>query len=156
MTHSRLVRLSLVLVSWLAIANASRARRNHEPVRRQLVDQTLGSLAGITGSNQTFDYVIIGGGTAGLVMANRLSEDPSVNVAVIEAGTFYETSDPVLASTPGTDVAFVGASIVDSDPAADWEFITAPQAGANNRAVHYTRGKCLGGSSARNFMIYQR
>lgn len=50
-----------------------------------------------------FDYVIVGGGTAGLTLAARLSEDPSTSVAVIEAGTYYSVSDPLLASTPAGD-----------------------------------------------------
>ena len=53
-------------------------------------------------------------------------------------------------------MVFVGASVADEDPAVDWSFYTTPQTGANDRIIHYTRGKCLGGSSARNFMIYQR
>lgn len=114
------------------------------------------TLAGLTGVDQTFDYVVVGAGAGGLVMAERLSEDPTINVAVVEAGTFYEVTDPVLASTPFGDVVFVGSSIVDSDPLADWEFVTVPQQGAGDRAIHYCRGKALGGSTARNFMIYQR
>lgn len=50
-----------------------------------------------------FDYVIAGGGTAGLTLAARLSEDPSTSVAVIEAGTYYSITDPLLASTPAGD-----------------------------------------------------
>ena len=52
----------------------------------------------------TFDYIIVGGGTAGLTLANRLSEDSSVQVAVIEAGTFYQITNPLLSSTPAGDV----------------------------------------------------
>ncbi|KAK8061598.1 choline dehydrogenase [Apiospora phragmitis] len=103
-----------------------------------------------------YDYVIVGGGTAGLVMAERLSEDPNIKVAVIEAGTYYQISNPILSSTPAGDSFFAGASPTDTNPLVDWNIVTAPQAGANGRRVHYARGKCLGGSSARNFMIYQR
>ncbi|KAG4035052.1 hypothetical protein MFRU_002g04000 [Monilinia fructicola] len=104
----------------------------------------------------TFDYVIVGGGTAGLTMAARLSEDSGTTVAVIEAGSFYEVTNPVLSSTPGGDSFWVGSSPLDSNPLVDWNFVTSPQAGAAGRSIHYARGKCLGGSSARNFMIYQR
>lgn len=103
----------------------------------------------------TYDYVIVGGGTAGLAMAARLSEDPSIQVAVLEAGTYYQAGNPLLSSTPSGDVIGVGASPSDTN-LVDWNFVTTPQAGANSRKIHYARGKCLGGSSARNFMIYQR
>ncbi|CAI6255279.1 unnamed protein product [Periconia digitata] len=106
--------------------------------------------------NAEFDYVIVGGGTAGLTLANRLSEDSNVQVAVVEAGTFYQVTNPLLSSTPAGDVIWAGASPLDTNPLVDWNFVTQPQAGANNRRLHYARGKCLGGSSARNFMIYQR
>lgn len=78
-------------------------------------------------------------------------------MAVIEAGVAYEVSNPLLASTPAGDVIYCGSDISkDNNPSVDWSFVTAPQAGANGRKIHYARGKCHGGSSARNFMIYQR
>jgi choline dehydrogenase len=100
-----------------------------------------------------FDYVIIGGGTAGLVLANRLSEDSSIQVAVIEAGTFYQISNPLLSSTPAGDVIWAGASPLDTNPLVDWNFITVPQAGANGRKIHYARGKCLGGRCVSSLLI---
>lgn len=93
----------------------------------------------------SFDYVVVGGGTAGLTMAARLSEDSSMSVAVIEAGTVYELSNPLLSPTPAGDVIWAGSSPLDNNPLVDWSFITAPQAGANGRQLHYARGKCLGG-----------
>ena len=93
----------------------------------------------------TYDYVIIGGGTAGLTLAARLSEDSTTRVAVIEAGSLYEVTNPLLSSTPAGDVIFAGASPLDTNPLVDWDFLTTPQAGANDRVVHYPRGKCLGG-----------
>ncbi|KAK3985130.1 putative GMC oxidoreductase [Cladorrhinum sp. PSN332] len=116
----------------------------------------LGNLAGETLIDATFDYVIIGGGTAGLTLANRLSANPDITVAVVEAGSFYQITNPLLGRTPVGDVLFVGSSPSDTNPLVDWNFVTQPQAGANGRRIHYARGKCLGGSSARNFMIYQR
>ncbi|KAK7999608.1 alcohol oxidase [Apiospora arundinis] len=104
----------------------------------------------------TYDYVIVGGGTAGLALAERLSEDPNLAVAVIEAGTYYQVTNPVLSTTPAGDSFFVGADPSDTNSLVDWNFVTVPQTGANGRRIHYARGKCLGGSSARNFMIYQR
>ena len=121
-----------------------------------VVDGTLGTLAAVAGIDATYDYIIVGGGTGGLAMAARLAQDASNSVAVIEAGDLYEVLDLPFGSIPGADVVFCGSSIVDNQPLVDWSFVTQPQAGANNREVHYARGKCLGGSSARNFMIYQR
>ncbi|KAI7277323.1 hypothetical protein D0864_05863 [Hortaea werneckii] len=106
--------------------------------------------------DKTFDYVIVGGGTAGLALANRLSANSDITVAVIEAGVHYEITNPVLSTAPAGDVFWTGANPLDSNPLVDWGFVTEPLAGALDREVHYARGKCLGGSSARNFMIYQR
>jgi choline dehydrogenase len=97
-------------------------------------------------ASAVYDYVIIGGGTAGLVIASRLSENASISVAVIEAGGFYEQDNPVLSTTPGLDSSGCGADPADTN-AIDWNFVTAPQSGVNNRQVHYARGKCLGGRS---------
>ncbi|CAP71534.1 uncharacterized protein PODANS_6_1080 [Podospora anserina S mat+] len=110
------------------------------------------NLEGEFGISKEFDYVIVGGGTAGLTLANRLSEDPSISVAVVEAGSFYQITNPLLGKTPVGDVLFVGSDPSDTNPLVDWNFVTEPQRGANGRKIHYARGKCL----ARNFMIYQR
>lgn len=104
----------------------------------------------------TYDYVIVGGGTAGLTLAARLSENPSLQIAVIEPGIEYQVSSIAFGSTPGADVLFVGSSMSDTQPLVDWNLQTEPLKGGLNRQVHYARGKCLGGCSARNFMIYQR
>jgi choline dehydrogenase len=93
----------------------------------------------------SYDYIIVGGGTAGLVMASRLSENASVSVAVIEAGGYYEQVDPMFRNTPALDGDGIGAN-PESTNGIDWNFVTAPQEGANNRKIHYARGKCLGGT----------
>ncbi|KAE9396376.1 alcohol oxidase [Gymnopus androsaceus JB14] len=110
----------------------------------------------ITGGNQTFSFVVIGGGTAGITIASRLAEDPSVTVALVEAGSFYELTDPPISSTPFGDIAGVGTSLSDVNLDIDWGIVTTPQLGLAGRSLHYARGKDLGGSSGRNFMIYQR
>ncbi|KAL2866931.1 GMC family oxidoreductase [Aspergillus lucknowensis] len=96
-----------------------------------------------TAAAQTFEYVVVGGGTAGAALAARLAE-ASRSVALIEAGTRYESSWP-LAAIPGADVLPVGSDPETNMPA-DWGFVTAPQPNANGRRVHFARGKCLGGS----------
>ncbi|KIX94714.1 uncharacterized protein Z520_09404 [Fonsecaea multimorphosa CBS 102226] len=93
-----------------------------------------------------FDYVVVGGGTAGLVVAARLSEDPSVRVGLLEAGQ-NRLGDP-LVETPGT-LAFLLRN-----PEYAWDFTTLPQEANKNKTHHVTRGKVLGGSSAINFMAY--
>ncbi|MCJ1392119.1 hypothetical protein MMC18_004986 [Xylographa bjoerkii] len=115
----------------------------------------LGSSFGVPG-NQTFDYVIIGGGTAGLTLANRLSENPLLSVAVIEAGSFYETTNGNLSQIPLDTPVGLDKTTQNYNPAVDWGDVTTPQLGVNNASVHYAQGKCLGGGSARNFMAYQR
>ncbi|KAJ5794344.1 Glucose-methanol-choline oxidoreductase [Penicillium paradoxum] len=96
----------------------------------------------------TFDYVVCGGGTAGLTVASRLSEDPNVTVGVIEAGK-YRIGDP-LVDTPAASSHMMG------NPDYDWCMYTAPQKGNHDRKHQITRGKLLGGSSGINYMIYVR
>ncbi|KAF8066690.1 pyranose dehydrogenase, partial [Lyophyllum atratum] len=94
-----------------------------------------------------FDFVVIGGGTAGNVIANRLTEDPKINVLVLESGPSNEgvlrSIVPGLATSPG------GAAY-------DWNFTTTPQAALGGRSVGYPRGHILGGSSSINGMFYTR
>lgn len=120
-----------------------------------IVQGVLGAVEGALGVEATYDYVVVGGGTAGNAIGYRLAE-AGFSVAIVEAGLYYEIAKPVLGSTPGGDIIGIGASMLDSVPTVDWEFQTEPQVGANNREVHYARGKCLGGSSALNFMIHHR
>lgn len=70
--------------------------------------------------------------------------------------TCHQVTNPVLGSTPAGGFYFIGADPADTNPLVDWNFVTTPQAGAADRKIHYARGKALGGSSARNFMIYHR
>ena len=107
--------------------------------------------------NTTFDYVIVGGGLAGLTLASRLSEDANTSVAVIEAGGFYEQLDGNISQIPADDGMWTSSKSTSyANPLVDWRFNTTPQAGAFNQVVHYPRGKALGGSTARNYMVYSR
>ncbi|TVY68813.1 Dehydrogenase citC [Lachnellula suecica] len=93
----------------------------------------------------TFDYVIVGGGTAGLVLAARLTEDPAVDVVVLEAGE-KRLDDPNI-NIPGLMGQLYG------NEKYDWNFKTTPQEGLSGRTLAWPRGKVLGGSSAINFLM---
>ncbi|KAI0107836.1 GMC oxidoreductase [Nemania sp. FL0031] len=116
----------------------------------------LGSSFGVPGSDATYDYVVVGGGNAGLTVASRLVEQGAGSVAIVEAGTFYETTSGSLMEVPATTFTWAGKSLTDWQPLSDWGYQTVPQAGAFNAKMRYPRGKMLGGSSARNFMVYHR
>lgn len=88
----------------------------------------LGSSFGVPGANATFDYVIVGGGTAGLTIATRLAENSSLSVAVVEAGGFYEIDNGNLSIVPGLAGWFSGSDPKDFQPLVDWGFKTVPQA----------------------------
>lgn len=97
---------------------------------------------------ESFNYVIIGAGSAGCVLANRLSEDPSVKVCLIEAG---KKDGHLLVRMP----AGVGGLLKGSG-GYNWEFTTAPQKHLDERKLYWPRGKGWGGSSSINGMIYIR
>ncbi|KAF1969415.1 alcohol oxidase [Bimuria novae-zelandiae CBS 107.79] len=98
-------------------------------------------------SDQRFDYVIVGAGPAGLVLANKLSEDPSTTVAVIEAGA-DERYNPLVTDVEGL---FVGLG-----SAFDYGYQSTPQKYALNRTLTYSAGKALGGTTTINGMTYLR
>lgn len=120
-----------------------------------LVQGVLGGLDGVLGEEQTFDYVIVGGGTAGIPVGVRLAE-AGFTVAIVEAGLFYQLGKPVLGTTPTGAFFGAGWNSLDQFPLVDWGFTTEPQEGTGQRRLHYARGKALGGTSALNFMIYHR
>jgi choline dehydrogenase len=94
-----------------------------------------------------FDYIIVGAGSAGCVLANRLSANPSTRVLLLEAGG---SDDWIWFHIP------VGYLFAIGNPRSDWMFKTEAVPGLNGRALNYPRGKVIGGSSAINAMIYMR
>lgn len=83
--------------------------------------------------NATYDYVVVGGGTAGLTIAARLSENSALSVAVVEAGSFYELNGNQ-SQIPGEDIYWTGKDPTDTNPVVDWGFVTTPQAVSQNAA----------------------
>jgi len=94
-----------------------------------------------------FDYVIVGGGSAGCVVAARLAEDPDARVLLLEAGPPAEDVEEI--RVPAGYVRLFRSRY-------DWNYVTLPQERADGRAVYWPRGRVLGGSSALNAMIYIR
>ena len=96
---------------------------------------------------QTYNYIIVGAGTAGCLLANRLSADPNKSVLLIEAGkndNYFWIDIPV------------GYLYTIGNPRTDWCFNIEPEAGLNGRTIGYARGKVIGGCSSINAMIYMR
>jgi len=98
-------------------------------------------------SPQQFDYIIIGAGSAGCLLAKRLTENPKVNVLLLEAG---KPDNYIWIHVP------VGYLYCIDNPRTDWRFRTVEEPGLNGRFLIYPRGKVLGGSSSINGMIYMR
>src|SRR3972149_3451903 len=98
-------------------------------------------------SSPQYDYIIVGSGTAGCTLANRLSADPSLRVLMLEAGG---KDDWIWMKIP------VGYLYCINNPRADWRFHTVKEPGLNGRSLLYPRGRTLGGSSSINAMIYMR
>lgn len=156
--------ITAAIIAALAAFSQQRPQPNAAP----------GTPTGIPNEGKTFDYVIIGGGTAGLAVAARLVEGSQNSVAVVEAGGHYEQDNGNLSVVPGYCSFFAGTAPDDFNPLIDWGLVTEPQKvpflpqscvkvdadrisqGADDRRLHYPRGKTLGGSSARNFMYYHR
>ena len=94
-----------------------------------------------------YDYVVVGGGAAGLTVANRLSEQPNTTVLVIEAGDFDKNEDFV--TIPGLAGGAIGTKY-------DWNITYAPSESVNGRNVSIPLGKVVGGSTKLNRMVFDR
>jgi choline dehydrogenase len=104
-------------------------------------------MADATAIEGEFDYIIVGAGSAGCVLANRLSADPNNRVLLLEAG---DRDSWIWFHIP------VGYLFAIGNPRSDWMFRTEPEPGLNGRSLSYPRGKVIGGSSAINAMVYMR
>jgi choline dehydrogenase len=104
-------------------------------------------MAGAATVEGDYDYIVVGAGSAGCVLANRLSADPATRVLVLEAGG---NDNWIWFHIP------VGYLFAIGNPRADWMFRTEPAPGLNGRSLNYPRGKVIGGSSSINAMVYMR
>src|SRR5438477_5411225 len=95
---------------------------------------------------ERYDYIIIGAGSAGCVLANRLSEDPSVHVLLLEAG----------GKDRSPNIKIPAAFAKQFHTKLDWDYETEPEAHVDGRRLYVPRGKSLGGSSSMNAMLYVR
>lgn len=135
-----MTRMILYLTSWLSLLGPSQAYYRGGPI--------WGNNFGVPGQNASYDYVVVGGGTAGLAIATRLAEDTSLTVAVIEAGGFYEEDFGNISVVPGLGLLYTSTtpSLTSAFPAVDWGIKTTPQHGLQGQVYHYWRGKTLGGT----------
>src|SRR5689334_5926712 len=97
-------------------------------------------------AREMHDYVIVGAGSAGCVLASRLSEDPSVSVLLIEAG----------GKDRSPNIKIPAAFANQFHTKLDWDFVTEPEPHVDDRRLYIPRGKSLGGSSSMNAMLYVR
>src|ERR1700719_2458056 len=130
------------------------SQTRHGRTRAKAVDDACSSCRGPQTKSKpggyvtdTFDFVVIGGGSGGCAVAGRLSEDPKTSVAVLEAGG---AGDNWVVTSPGAMILMISGKVNN------WAFDTVPQAGLNGRVGCQPRGKGLGGSSAINAMVYIR
>ncbi|EMR80542.1 putative gmc oxidoreductase protein [Botrytis cinerea BcDW1] len=138
-----------ILTSTIAYVEAGSATRGRIP----------SSGFGTPGVDASYDYVVIGGGTAGITLASRLAENSNASVAIVEAGGFYEVDNGNFSVVPGLALSapFLGTAVpFQQQPLVDWGLVSTAQAGAGGRQIHYAQGKTLGGSSALNSMAFHR
>ncbi|KAF2205972.1 alcohol oxidase [Delitschia confertaspora ATCC 74209] len=146
---SEILALSSLCSEAVAVFGATKENRGRSKL--------FGNSFGILAKNFTYDYVVVGGGTAGNTVAARLAANPNVTVAVVEAGSFYEMDYGNTSQVPGYGSRYLSFNDLEPSPIlVDWGIITEPQPGLNGRRIHYSAGKTFGGSSALNDMIFHR
>jgi len=120
----------------------------------------------------TYDYIVIGGGTAGLIIASQLAANSSISVAIIEARGLYENDNPPSIIPGHVAIQSTGWDPTDLEPLIKWGFVTTSQLvsgnpyrwhnaklclqGLKNIAIHYAHEKAICSTLARHFLVYQR
>eukprot|EP00750_Incisomonas_marina_P033224 INCI9688.1.p1 GENE.INCI9688.1~~INCI9688.1.p1 ORF type:complete len:676 (+),score=53.34 INCI9688.1:70-2097(+) len=137
---------------WMLVRRGASALLQKPPNRfRRAAPCVSRSFSTLDHRQESYDFVVVGGGSAGCVLANRLSADPSTSVLLLEAGP---------SDTEGWDAPWVALPVgyykAASSQSLDWKFATARMPNAANRSIDYPRGKVLGGSSSINGLIYLR
>lgn len=132
----------LTLPSLLAVAVCAAGVHQSQKILSDWPKRSSG-IPGVPGIDASFDYVVVGGGIAGITVAARLAQK-DLHVALVEAGDYYELKS-LTTFIPGADSLHTGASPT-VHPKIDWGFVARNVPGANHRDIHYARGKCLGGS----------
>lgn len=128
------------------IIAASRPCNSGEVVSSTMASSAIRTTTGDAFSKRKYDYIIIGGGTAGLVVASRLTDNSDISVGVIEAGHVTAANEALL-RVPGHGGRAAGSEC-------DWKFETVPQVGLAGRKLQWPRGKILGGTSAMNLLVW--
>ncbi|KAI0123292.1 hypothetical protein BJ170DRAFT_713436 [Xylariales sp. AK1849] len=144
-----------IILPGLSLSHALHWDAGHddEPIR----DHLFGSSFGIPNQNATYDYVVIGCGTAGNTIAARLAEDQDVSVAAIEAGGFPWQDIGNQTEVPAYAWRFaMFTNIGRTNPTVDWDLNTAPQQNLGGRSFHYTAAKTFGGGSSLQAGVYNR
>ena len=118
------MQLRIILTAFLGILSTAESILNEQIIGQGL----LGSHFGVPGLSATFDYVVAGGGTAGLALARRLAANSALSIAVVEAGDFYEFSNGNLSEIPADASYFVGSNPIQKNPLLDWYQYTERQA----------------------------
>ncbi|KAJ7503684.1 alcohol oxidase [Mycena galericulata] len=131
--------MALTTLTLLLLATSGLAQSFVQP---RIIESTASAF-----SKESFDFIVVGGGTSGLVVATRLAENPNIRVGVIEAGE-YRPNDANINVPQGS--GYLG------NPNYDWMMSSVPQEGANNRSIYLARGKMVGGSTGINAMVWQR
>ena len=150
MHFSTLITHAALAASVLSLRVNKRAAHNEQVTAQGL----LGSHFGAIDISATYDYIVVGGGTAGLTVARRLAQH--YTVAVVEAGGFNEVDNANITEVPADAGYYAGKKPVFDNPLIDWRQMTTIQPGFGGESVLFPQGRALGGSSTRNFMWYQR